>query len=84
QMVKAIVLNVDSDHVDADTIDKLRVLCENNRGQCKLYFDIRAHDLPQGGPQRVRSRSYVVDPTPELMNGMARLLGRTNVALEGE
>jgi len=83
QMVKAIVLNVDSDHVEAATIDEIRNLCENNRGQCKLYFDIHASDQP-GGPQRVRSRSFVVDPTPELMNGVARLLGRGNVLLEGE
>lgn len=83
QLVKAIVLRVQHDQVDEDDILKLRDLCEGNRGNCKLYFDL---DLPETpvGMQRIRSRSFVVDPTPELMNGMARLFGRDNVFLQGE
>lgn len=81
-MVQAIVLRIDSDRVQQETIGALRELCEQNRGKCGLYFDIRADDLPER-TTRIHSRSYVVDPTPELMNGMARLIGRANVAVEG-
>ena len=81
-MVKAIVLRIDSDRIRQETIGALRELCEQNRGKCGLYFDIQADDLP-GKTQRIHSRSYVVDPTPELMNGMARLIGSSNVAVEG-
>ena len=83
QLVKAIVLRVDAERVDEDVVSKLRLLCEDNRGQCKLYFDLDLPDIP-AGIQRVRSRTFVVDPTPELMNGMARLFGRDNVMLQGE
>lgn len=83
QLVKSIVVKVDTTRVPEDAILELRELCEDNRGQCKLYFDIQAPDLPSG-PQRVRSRNVVVEPTPELMSGMARLFGRENVALESE
>lgn len=83
QMVKAIVLRVNMDRVQTDQIDKLQTLCESNRGTCKLYFEVEAGDLPTG-PQRIRSRRYVIDPTPELMLGMQRLFGRENVLLEGE
>lgn len=83
QLVKAIVLRVDAERVDEDVVSKLRLLCEDNRGQCKLYFDLDLPDIP-AGTQRVRSRTFVVDPTPELMNGMARLFGRDNVMLQGE
>lgn len=82
QLVKSIVLNVDTDRVKESTIDELRGLCEENRGSCKLYFDIMTPDVP-AGPQRVRSRRFVVDPTPELMTGMTRLFGRENVCVEG-
>ncbi len=83
QLVKAIVLRVESGRVDEEDILKLRSLCEENRGNCKLYFDL---DLPETpvGTQRVRSRSFVVEPTPELMSGMVRLFGRDNVILQGE
>ena len=81
-MVQAIVLRIDCDRVQQETIGALRELCEENRGRCGLYFDIQADDLP-GRTQRIHSRSCVVDPTPELMNGMARLIGRSNVAVEG-
>lgn len=83
QMVKAIVLRVDTDRTEEADINRLRSLCEENRGNCRLYFDIQLPDDPTG-LQRVRSRNFVVDPTPELMSGMARLFGRENVLLEGE
>ncbi len=83
QLVKSIVLHVDTRRVDEDDIDKLRGLCDENRGSCKLYFDIMAPDVP-AGPQRVRSRHFVVEPTPELMTGMTRLFGRENISVSGE
>ena len=83
QKVKAIVLNVHANQTPVEVIEALRLLCEKNRGRCTLYFDIRVDD-PPGSVQRVRSRSLVVDPTPELMNGAARILERANVVLEGE
>ncbi len=84
QLVKAIVLQIQPDQVQPDVFDRLQELCDQYRGgHCKLYFDIYSADLP-GGKQRVRSRTYVVDPTPELMQGVTRLFGRDNVVLEGE
>jgi DNA polymerase-3 subunit alpha len=83
QLVKAIVVRVHTERVDETIIDKLRLLCEENRGNCKLFFDLDAPDLPLG-PQRIRSRKFVVDPTPELMAGMTRLFGKDNVILQGE
>jgi DNA polymerase-3 subunit alpha len=83
QLVKAIVLRIHADAVHLDALDHLQRLCDENRGHCKLYFDLVDPDLPTGR-QRIRSRSYVVDPTPELMRGVTRLFGRDNVLLEGE
>ena len=83
QLVKAIVLRVDAERISEEIVSKLRHLCEDNRGQCKLYFDLDLPEMPSG-TQRVRSRTFVVDPTPDLMNGMSRLLGRDNVILQGE
>ncbi|WP_456425627.1 DNA polymerase III subunit alpha [Rhodocaloribacter sp.] len=82
QLVKAIVLRVNVDRVEIEQIEQLRDLCDANRGGCKLYFEVEADDLPH--PQRIHSRTYVVEPTPELMHGMTRLFGPENVMLEGE
>ncbi|NBC16885.1 MAG: DNA polymerase III subunit alpha [Bacteroidetes bacterium] len=83
QLVKAIILRIDTATVQLDALNRLQRLCDENRGHCKLYFDLVDPDLPMGR-QRIRSRSYVVDPTPELMRGVTRLFGRDNVVLEGE
>ena len=82
QMVKAIVVRIDQKKVGLETIKEFRTLCDENRGSCHLYFDVLDEKLP-GGCQRVRSRSYVVDLTPELMQGVTRLFGVKNVLLEG-
>ncbi len=80
-MIKSIVLRIDSDHVQRETIGALRKLCEANQGKCGLYFAIQADDLPRR-TLRVRSRSCRVDPTPDLMKGFAQLIGSKNVAVE--
>jgi len=83
QYIHGIVLRVDATSTELQDIEALRDLCDANRGTCKLYFDIYAPELP-GGKQRVHSRKYVVEPTPELMNGLSRLFGRDNVVLESD
>ena len=86
QLVKSIVLRISLENAtteEAEKLSRLRDLCDVHRGHCKLYFDLQAPDLP-GGTQRIRSRHFVVDPTAELLQGIARLFGREAVYLEGE
>jgi DNA polymerase-3 subunit alpha len=82
-LIKSIVLRVDAGEIQVKAIEEFRDLCDANRGSCKLYFDIAAPDLP-GGRQRIHSRKYVVEPTPDLMNGITRLFGMDNVVLESD
>ena len=82
QMIRSITLRIELEKTNLDSIDALQQLCVDNRGHCKLYFDLNAADLPQ--PQRIHSRKFVVDPTPELMQGVARLFGRDNVMVRGD
>ncbi len=83
EMIQGIVLHVDTRVVEVGAIEALRDLCDANRGNCKLYFDIPVPGLP-GGHQRIHSRKYVVEPTPDLMNGITRLFGKDNVVLESD
>ena len=83
QLVKSIVLRVDPQAAEPAALQQLRDLCDSNRGRCKLYFDVQDPKLP-GGVQRIHSRTCVVDPTPELMQGMSRLFGRDNIIVEGD
>ncbi len=79
--INSIVLRVDSDRVREETVAALQELCEANQGKCNLFFALQADDLPRR-TLRVRSRSHKVDPTPDLMQGVARLIGSANVAVE--
>ena len=81
-LIKSIVLRIREDEIDLEIMKEFERLCDENRGTCKLYFDIDASDLP--GPQRVHSRKFVVEPTNDLMSGMARLFGRDNIVLQGD
>ena len=82
KMVRSIVLRVDTTRVQQSTINELLELCERNRGSCKLYFDVEDQMLPE--PVRLRSRAFVVDPSPELVQGITRLFGGDNIHVMGE
>jgi DNA polymerase-3 subunit alpha len=83
QMVRSIVLHLDLDTTPVAHLEQLHQLCSAHRGsRCKLLFDVTACDLPK--PQRLRSRTFVVDPAPELVHGLMRLFGRDRLMLEGE
>ncbi len=82
-LIRSIVVNIDQDRVTLNAIKQLRVLCNDNRGSCRLYFDIVDHKLP-GGRQRIRSRSYVIESNQIVMQGLARIFGADNVRVEGE
>jgi len=82
QYVKSLIVRIDADALSVDQVDTLTTLFESNKGKCKLYFDLISREAPQH--QRLLSRTYVVDPTDELMLGLSRLFGRHAVIVEGE
>lgn len=81
QMVGAVVVRVHPDRLGVEHVQQFRALCEEHRGRARLYFEILMPGVPQ--PQRVRSRTCVVDPAPALMRGMRTLFGPENIRLEG-
>ncbi|MEM1042040.1 MAG: DNA polymerase III subunit alpha [Bacteroidota bacterium] len=82
QYVKKIILRLDADATPVEAMDELWALCERNRGPAQLMFDVRTHAIPK--PVRLRAQKGMVEPTPELMQGIYRLFGREMVMLEGE
>ncbi len=81
QMVEEVVLNVDLDEIMPEELREFKALCEKSSGTCKLYFDVDAPELR--GQERLRSRSYVIEPTAEFMRGAQRIFGADNIALKG-
>jgi DNA polymerase-3 subunit alpha len=81
QKVEEVILTVDAETMVPEELRQLKALCENNRGHCKLYFDLKAPELT--GPERLRSRSFVIEPTSEFMKGAQRLVGPENIRLTG-
>jgi DNA polymerase-3 subunit alpha len=65
-----------------DELREFRSFCERSVGNCTLYFDVDAPELR--GQERLRSRSYVVEPTAEFMKGAQRIFGADNIALKGQ
>jgi DNA polymerase-3 subunit alpha len=82
QMVSEVVLTVHLDEVMPDELREFRSFCERSVGNCTLYFDVDAPELR--GQERLRSRSYVVEPTAEFMKGAQRIFGSDNIALKGQ
>jgi DNA polymerase III subunit alpha len=82
QMVKSITLGVDIHRMKKADLDAFREVCDANRGQCKLYFDVRLDELEQ--PARLHARRFVVDASQELMTSAAKIFGRESVFLSGE
>ncbi len=83
QMVKSIVLSIDRDRVQLRDMQDLETLCDRNRGNTRFFFDLIDPELP-GGHQRIRSRNFVVDASPELLDGMATIFGRHAITLEDD
>lgn len=83
QMVQSIVVRVNIEDMNVEAIDRFRELCETNRGKCKLYFDVIDPGFT-GNVPRIRSRKFVVEPTDELMRGVVKLFGSSNVIVEGD
>jgi DNA polymerase-3 subunit alpha len=81
QKVEEVILTVDAETMVPEELLQLKALCENNRGHCKLYFDLKAPELT--GPERLRSRSFVIEPTSEFMKGAQQLVGPENIRLTG-
>ncbi len=81
QMVQEVVLHVNLDQVMPKELREFKSLCERTTGNCTLYFDVDAPELR--GRERLRSRSYVIEPTAEFMNGARRLFGADNISLKG-
>jgi DNA polymerase III subunit alpha len=82
QYVTQVVLQLDADATDADTLEALHGLCERNRGAVPVLFEVALRELAR--PIRLRARNTPVELTPELMQGLYRLVGREAVALEGD
>ena len=82
QLVNEVVLEVEADILDRPTLNRLRDLCAEHRGNCTLYFDVHAPELRT--PERLRSRKFVVEPTSGFMRGVKQLFGNDAVTLKGQ
>ncbi|MDA0875276.1 MAG: DNA polymerase III subunit alpha [Bacteroidetes bacterium] len=82
QMVKTLTIRIPATDLQIEQVDALEALLEKNRGGCKLYLDLVSDASPQ--PTRLLSRSFVVDPNNDVMQGLGKLFGRRAIVVEGE
>ena len=82
QMVKSLSIRIPAKDLQMEQVDALEALLQDHRGGCKLYLDLISEASPQ--PTRLLSRTFVVDPNNEVMQGLSRLFGRRSIVVEGE
>ena len=82
QMVKSLTVRIDADLLTEEQVEALSRLFDNNRGTCKLYFDLLSRQAPR--PQLLLSRSKVIDPTDEVMQELTNMFGRHGVVVAGD
>ena len=82
QMVKSLIVRIQADDLRIEQVSALEELLADARGQCKLYFDLVSGRDPR--PRRILSRTMVVDPNQEVMQGLSTLFGRRSIVVEGE
>ena len=82
QMVKSLTVRIDADLLTEEQVEALSKLFDNNRGTCKLYFDLLSRQAPR--PQLLLSRSKVIDPTDEVMQELTNMFGRHGVVVAGD
>lgn len=81
QMVKSLIIDLEPHTLAEDVVTELHALCESHRGPVRLYFEL---PMPGDGRQRILSRTMAVEADAELMQGLARLVGRHRIQVEGE
>ena len=81
-MVKSLSIRIPARELVLEQVDALEELLSEHRGTCKVYLDLISEDSPQ--TTRLLSRTFVVDPNNEVMQGLGRLFGRRAIVVEGE
>jgi hypothetical protein len=82
QMVKSLSIRIPATELQLSQVDALEELLGAHRGGCKLYLDLISDDSPQ--PTRLLSRTFVIDPNNEVMQGLGRLFGQRSIVVQGE
>jgi len=81
-MVKSVSIRISAADLQLSHVDALEDLLGAHRGGCKVYLDLMSDDSPQ--PTRLLSRTFVVDPNQEVMQGLGRLFGQRSIVVQGE
>ena len=81
QKITSVVVRLDAAQTSEADIASFQGLCKDNRGQCSLYIDL-VDGQAQGGYLRLRSRSVMVRPSADLLQGLGRLFDAKNVSVE--
>jgi DNA polymerase-3 subunit alpha len=77
---KNLHLNMELVGVDDPILNQVTELLEQNPGNCDLYINLK---IPAEQRPVIRSRKIKVNPAPEMIMELRRLLGQENVWMEG-
>ena len=77
---KRLSMNIESERLADEEMDRVKMLLEKMRGSCPIYLNIKSTD---GNEVLLKSKKYAVRPTLELLNDLRLVLGDENVWIEG-
>ncbi len=79
-MIESLIVRVTHQNIERVNVESLIDLCGENRGNSKLYFDLSSIG---SNLALQHSRSFVIDPSPDLMKGLFEMFGVDNVSVSG-
>ncbi len=80
QFAKSLAVNIQSEDVSMDAMERIKTLLMSYPGDCRLYFQVSNTGCD---PVLLRAKYLKVNPTTELMNDLRTVLGPENVKMKG-
>ncbi|MEL7832500.1 DNA polymerase III subunit alpha [Fodinibius sp. Rm-B-1B1-1] len=72
-------LDIDTNYVDDEDLEKMAQLFKNNQGQTNVRFNVLSSEAKR--PFAMHVRKFVVDPNEELLDGLKSIIGKEAIAL---
>jgi DNA polymerase-3 subunit alpha len=80
KFTKRVVLNLNINSLQEDTIVRLRDLLEQNKGNCPCYFNV----VESSSKRMYQTRKYSVEPTDRFVEAVGKIIGPHNVRFTGQ
>ena len=80
RFVKKLAISLQSDTLNPEKINRIKMLLEGSPGSCSVYMNVQKEG---DGETLVKSKKFCVEPSPNLIQDLRKVMGKENVWIEG-